>query len=151
MIFNTCGNHDLYQGHWDNWKDACYPHTSFYKFQTSGFSWYALDTASGRICPNQFNLLKEEISKDPKPKVIFTHYPLTEFRVLGIGLDETTERNLLIDLFAKNNVLLYENCYERHNICGKWRLLIWLVGGKKDQEAVFWTICKVISYNFAKM
>lgn len=121
MIFNTCGNHDLYQGHWDNWKDKCYPHTSFYKFQTSGFSWYALDTASGRICPNQFNLLKEEISKDPKPKVIFTHYPLTEFRVLGIGLDETTERNLLIDMFAKNNVKAYlagHNHYSRNNFIG---------------------------------
>ena len=121
MIFNTCGNHDLYKGHWDNWKDKCYPHTSFYKFHTSSFSWYALDTASGRICQNQYNILKEEISKDPNPKIVFTHYPLTEFKAFGIGLNGTTERNLLIDMFAKNNVKAYlagHNHYSRNNFIG---------------------------------
>lgn len=121
IIFNTCGNHDLYQSHWDNWKDSCYPHTSFYKFETTGFSWYALDTASGRICQNQYNLLKEEFSKDPKPKIVFTHYPVTEFRVLGVGLDETTERNLLIDMMVKNNVKTYlsgHNHYSRSIFLG---------------------------------
>ena len=121
IIFNTCGNHDMYQGHWDNWKVSCYPHTSFYKFQTKGLSWYALDTASGTIGSNQYEILKKEFAQDSNPKIIFTHYPLTEFRMFGIGLCETTERNLLLDLFVKNNVECYiagHNHYIRNSYFG---------------------------------
>ena len=121
IIFNTCGNHDLYQGHWDNWKESCYPNTSFYTFQTKGFSWYGLDTASGKIGPEQYEALLKEFSDDPKPKIIFTHYPLTEFRVFGIGLDETTERNLLIDTLYNNQVKTYmagHNHYIRSDFIG---------------------------------
>ncbi len=57
IVFNCCGNHDLYQGHWDNWKESCYPHTSFYKFETQGFSWYSLDTGSGRVGKKQYESL----------------------------------------------------------------------------------------------
>ena len=40
LILNSCGNHDIYQSHWDNWEKFCYPHTSFYKFKTKDISWY---------------------------------------------------------------------------------------------------------------
>ena len=125
IIFNAAGNHDLYQSHWDIWKDNCYPHTSFYKFQTSGFSWYCFDTASGTIGEQQYKKIRQEISSDPRPKIIYTHYPLTEFN-LAFGISDTTERNLLISDFAKNNVKCYfggHNHYYRydylkfHNYC----------------------------------
>lgn len=121
IVFNSCGNHDLYQGHWENWKEVCYPYTSFYKFETKSFSWYSLDTASGRVGKKQYDCLINELSDDPKAKIIFTHYPITDFKVYGIGLDETTERNLLIDIFVKNNVKTYiagHNHYKRSDYLG---------------------------------
>ena len=107
MIFNVCGNHDIYQSHWDNWKKNCYPYTSFYSFKTAGFSFYALDTASGVIGKQQYDLLKKELYSDPNPKVIFSHYPLSFFRPSGGGLCDTLERNLLINDFCKTNVKCY--------------------------------------------
>jgi len=106
MIFNSCGNHDIYQSHWGNWQSNCYPHTSFYKFETSSFSWYSLDTASGTISRQQYDLFIKAISSDPKAKIVFSHYPLTEYN-LAFGMGETTERNLLIHNLLKNNVKCY--------------------------------------------
>ena len=121
IVFNSVGNHDLYQGHWENWEASCYPHTSFYKFETKGFSWYCLDTGSGRVGKKQYESLMNAFSHDSKPKIIFTHYPVTEFKVFGIGMDETTERNLLIDAFVKNKVKTYiagHNHYKRSDYVG---------------------------------
>lgn len=121
IIFNSVGNHDLYQGHWENWKENCYPHTSFYKFETQGFSWYSLDTGSGRVGKKQYESLMNALSHDSKPKIIFTHYPISEFKFYGIGMDETTERNLLIDAFVKNKVKTYiagHNHYKRSDYLG---------------------------------
>ena len=106
LIFNSCGNHDIYQNNWENWQKTCYPHTSFYKFETAGFSWYSLDTGSGTISRQQYDIFVNAISNDTKPKVVFSHYPLSEYR-LAFGLGETTERNLLIHNFLKNNVKCY--------------------------------------------
>ena len=106
VVFNSCGNHDIYQSHWGNWQANCYPHTSFYKFETAGFSWYSLDTGSGTISRQQYDIFVKAISNDSKPKVVFSHYPLSEYR-LAFGLGETTERNLLIHNFLKNNVKCY--------------------------------------------
>lgn len=106
VVFNSCGNHDLYQSHWGNWQANCYPHTSFYKFETAGFSWYSLDTGSGTISRQQYDIFEKAISEDKKPKVVFSHYPLSEYH-LAFGLGETTERNLLIHNFLKNNVKCY--------------------------------------------
>lgn len=105
LIFNTCGNHDLYQNNWDNWEKYCYPHTSFYKFKTAGFSWYALDTGSGTIGQQQYNLLMEDIKNDNRPKIIFTHYPFVRFNFNCSNLAETTERNKMISDFARNRVV----------------------------------------------
>lgn len=106
IVFNTAGNHDIYQSHWENWQANCYPHTSFYKFETAGFSWYSLDTASGTVSRQQYDIFKSAIEKDSKPKVVYSHYPLSEYN-LAFGYGETTERNLLIDDFLKNNVKAY--------------------------------------------
>lgn len=106
MIFNSCGNHDIYQSHWDNWKNNCYPHTSFYKFKTAGLTWYCLDTASGTLGKQQYEIFKREVESDSNSKIVFSHYPLTEYN-LAFGLGETTERNLLISSLLKNKVLCY--------------------------------------------
>lgn len=102
-MMNVPGNHDLYQAHWDVWKKNCFPNKSLYSFKTQNFSWYAIDTASGSIGLNQFYQLKKAIQKDPNPKIVYTHYPILEFNLV-FGLCDTVERNLLIDLFVRNNV-----------------------------------------------
>ena len=120
IVFNAVGNHDIYQSHWGNWQSNCYPHTSFYKFETSGFSWYCLDTASGTIGRQQYDLLVQALEADSKPKVIYSHYPLNDYH-LAFGLGESTERNLLIDKFIKNNVKCYlggHNHYSCYNNIG---------------------------------
>lgn len=103
-VINVPGNHDLYKSNWENWKKNCFPNKSFFMFKTDKISWYALDTASGSIGLKQYNMLKKEIESDPNPKIVFTHYPILEFKLV-FGLCDTVERNLLIDLFVKNNVV----------------------------------------------
>lgn len=115
IVFNAAGNHDIYQSHWDNWQANCYPHTSFYKFETSGFSWYSLDTASGTLGRQQYEIFIQAIEADPKPKVVYSHYPLTEYH-LAFGLGETTERNLLIDKFIRNNVKCYLGGHNHYSV-----------------------------------
>lgn len=105
-VFNAVGNHDIYQSGYDNWEKYCYPHTSFYRFETPDFNFYALDTGTGNIGTKQYNFLKNTLSSDSKPKIIFTHYPLFTDRFF-FSMEDTTERNLLIDLCAKNKVKLY--------------------------------------------
>ena len=104
VIFNCCGNHDIYQNNWDNWEANCYPNTSFYKFHTKNFSWYCLDTASGTFGLNQYRKIIQDFEFDKRRKVIFTHYPFFRFNMDCANLGETTERNKLLSDFAKNNV-----------------------------------------------
>ncbi len=106
LIFNACGNHDIYQGNWDNWEKNCYPHTSFYKFETSKFSWYCLDTASGTIGIKQYQKIHDAITYDSRPKIVFTHYRFVRFNYSTANMAETTERNKLISDFYKNKVKL---------------------------------------------
>ncbi|MCQ2592343.1 MAG: metallophosphoesterase [Treponema sp.] len=102
---NVPGNHDIYCSNWKNWKKNCFPYKSFYCFKTQSFSWYALDTASGSLGLFQYNQLKNAMENDPNPKIVFSHYPIIEFNFV-FGLCDTVERNLLLDLFVKNNVKL---------------------------------------------
>ena len=105
VILNSCGNHDIYQSHWDNWEKNCYPHTSFYKFQTQGLSWYSLDSASGTFGVKQYNKMISDFKTDSRKKIIFTHYPFTHFNTNCGNMAETTERNKMISDFANNNVI----------------------------------------------
>lgn len=105
-VYNSVGNHDVYQSGWDNWCKYTYPGTSFYKFETQTLSFYSLDTGTGNIGTKQMESLKKQICSDSKPKIIFTHYPLYT-NTFFFTMEDTTERNMLIDLFAKNDVKLY--------------------------------------------
>lgn len=105
LILNACGNHDIYQNNWDNWERECYPYTSFYSFKTQKLSWYCLDTASGVVGLKQYNYLLSELKKDSRAKIVFTHYPIIQSNFGCAHLGETTERNLLISAFRKNNVI----------------------------------------------
>ena len=104
LIFNACGNHDIYQNNWENWERECYPYTSFYRFQTTNFSWYCLDTASGAVGYEQYKKLMAVFELDPRPKIVFTHYPYVRFNINCSNMAETTERNLMISDFYKNKV-----------------------------------------------
>lgn len=105
-VFNSIGNHDLYNSGFPKWKANCYPHTSFYDFKTSRFSFYSLDTGSGGPGFEQLASLKSAFASDSNPKIIFTHYPMYA-SPLQFSMNDTTERNLMMSLFAKNNVKLY--------------------------------------------
>lgn len=105
IVLNVCGNHDAYQNNYANWEESCYPHTTFYSFKTQKLSWYCLDTVSGTIGENQYNQLMDLFEKDSRQKIIFTHYPFTRFNYDCSNMAETTERNILISDFAKNNVI----------------------------------------------
>lgn len=105
-VFNVAGNHDLYNSGWDNWRINCYPHTSFYNFKTSGFSFYGLDTGSGGPGYEQLTSLQSAFSVDSKPKIVFSHYPFFSDSLV-FSMCDSTERNLALDMFQKNNVRLY--------------------------------------------
>lgn len=102
-IFNVVGNHDLYNSGWDNWVASNEPGTSFYRFKTKNFSWYAIDTGSGTLGTNQYNTLQTLMYLDSNPKVVLMHYPLS-FSNFVFCLQDTTERNNLISLFGATSV-----------------------------------------------
>lgn len=105
--FNVVGNHDLYNSGWDYYKDYAFPGTSFYRFKTSGLSWYFIDTGSGSLGKNQFKKLKNAMKSDPNPKFIFTHFPIYADGFFYFCMQNTMERNLLISLCAKTKVLRF--------------------------------------------
>lgn len=105
-VFNTVGNHDLYNSGWQNWQAYAYPNTSFYKFETADYSFYSLDSGSGGLGKNQLKALEDSMKRDPKPKIVFTHYPVYTQTFL-FCMEDSTERNKLIAMFAENNVKLF--------------------------------------------
>lgn len=107
-ILNVLGNHDLYQDGYEIWKSYSYPGESFYIFKTNDVNYYFLDSASGSFGSKQYKLLKEAMEKDSKPKIVFTHYPIYT-NMFGVSIDDSTERNLMINLFNRNNVIGYFN------------------------------------------
>lgn len=138
-VYNCVGNHDLYQSGWNGWKSNCYPFTSFYKFETPGFSFYSLDTGSGEMGNRQLESFKRGLEQDSKPKLVFTHYPIYT-PALFFNYSDTTERNLVLHYMAKNNVKLllgghlhyfehydlgsYQNyCIPSYRYKGQWALI----------------------------
>lgn len=111
-FLNVVGNHDLYRDNgYENYEKYCYPHCSYYKFETSKLVWYGLDTASGTLGSRQLASLKNELPREVKKPVIITHVPFaSEGKALGIMpfcLRDTTERNILISLFSQCKILGY--------------------------------------------
>lgn len=106
QTFTTCGNHDMYHYSWEDWQEIVYPYTSFFKIPAANVSFYSLDTATGTIGRNQMHQLEKAFAADPNPKFVISHYPLytqTNF----LALEDTIERNELLQLFADNQVKMY--------------------------------------------
>lgn len=104
-VISTVGNHDLYNSGWDLYQKYCYPHCTLFHFETKGISWYSIDTGTGNIGIKQYNIIRKALFSDDKPKIVLSHYPLTNSKWLGaVSLHDSTERNLLIDLYSRTNV-----------------------------------------------
>ena len=104
-IFNTLGNHDLYNKGWKHWKELIAPYTPLYYFKTSSFSWYFLDTADGTVGVPQYDVVSRAYAEDDSPKIVCVHNPLHADASLASYMHDSTTRNLLISLFARSNVL----------------------------------------------
>ena len=104
-VYAVLGNHDTYNNGWEVWKRRVYPYTSYYTFTTAdGFSYYFLDSGNGTLGEAQLNDVIARMKDDPRPKLVFTHYPIYGNAIYYFTLQDTMERNLLIDAFARNNV-----------------------------------------------
>lgn len=112
-IYTILGNHDLYNNGWTDWKKTVYPYKSTYYFSLSSgaadydpllFSFYFVDTGNGAFGTDQLDAFEKLLKSDPNPKMIFSHYPFYSDNVPFMALEDTTERNYLLSLFAKNNV-----------------------------------------------
>lgn len=114
-IYNIIGNHDLYNNGWSEWSSIMYPHTSFYKFETSKYSWYFIDSASGTVGGYQFNALSSSLKNDDKPKFMFSHVPIYAEDTLYFTMQNTQERNLLIAQCARNNVEFFIDGHTHKN------------------------------------
>ena len=63
-----------------------------------------MDTGNGAFGTDQLDAFEKLLKSDPNPKMIFSHYPFYSDNVPFMALEDTTERNYLLSLFAKNNV-----------------------------------------------
>ncbi|MCR5724320.1 MAG: metallophosphoesterase [Treponema sp.] len=109
-IYTILGNHDLYNNGWSVWKDSIYPYTSYYAFSaqadssTSGFSYYFLDSGNGSLGNTQLTDFFARLSADSRPKIVFSHYAVYAGGIFYFTLQDTMERNLLLDAFARHQV-----------------------------------------------
>ncbi len=106
-VLGLLGNHDIYNSGWIHWISHVKPNTAYYRFSTSRYSWYFLDSANGTLGEAQFNDLIDELQTDKKEKLIFSHYPLYQDGVFYFALLDSRERAKLIAAFAENDVLYY--------------------------------------------
>jgi len=106
-LYNIVGNHDLYNSGWNAWEKTMYPHTSFYKFETPSFSWYFLDSASGTLGGYQYDALEEEMYLDKKKKLVFSHVPVYADNNLYFTMQNTEERNKLINTCAATSTQFF--------------------------------------------
>ena len=120
-IYSILGNHDLYNNGVEHYDDFCYPYISSYYFAIGGFGYYFLDTANGTLGENQLEDFKDRISADPRPKIVFTHYPIYagagNEKYILMRLQNTMERNTLLTYFSKYNV---KQVYEGHIHARTW-------------------------------
>lgn len=109
-IYSILGNHDLYNNGWDDWKDKVYPYRSTYYFSLSAgssstpFSFYFVDTGNGAFGKKQLDGLEELMEADKNPKMVFSHYPFYSDQTPVMAIEDTTERNYLLDLFERTDV-----------------------------------------------
>jgi 3',5'-cyclic AMP phosphodiesterase CpdA len=103
-VYSIAGNHDLYNNGWQYYTKYCKPYVSYYHFTTGNFLWYALDSGSGTLGGNQLRNLINNLKNDPKPKIVFSHYPIYGNGDFFSFLSDPHERAALISAFAKYNV-----------------------------------------------
>ena len=84
--------------------------------------------------------MKKDMEADPNPKIVFSHYPLSEYH-LAFGLGDTTERNLLISTFLKNNVRCYFGGHNHYSHFSDMGLYDYCCPSFRFNEA--WTVLHV--------
>jgi len=104
-VYAVPGNHDCDDGG-GLYLSMVYPYKSCYRINTPGLSYYFLDSAEGSHGDEQISNLKAAMGRDAKKKIVLSHYPLYS-SAFSDKLLKSTERAVLITLFAKSNVLRY--------------------------------------------
>lgn len=102
-VYNAVGNHDLYNGGYDVWQNLIAGHT-LYHFAAGALSWYFIDTASGALGQKQYYALKDAFESDKKVKAVLSHFPFYADGKFYFCMQNTTERNTVISLFARRKV-----------------------------------------------
>lgn len=103
-VYNAVGNHDLYNSGYDVWSAYVSPYT-FYHFSAGHLSWYFIDSASGALGRRQYTELSDAMEHDDGYKVVLSHFPLYAGGKFYFCMQDTTERNMLLSLFAKHKVI----------------------------------------------
>ncbi|MBQ4378987.1 MAG: metallophosphoesterase [Treponema sp.] len=135
-IYSILGNHDLYHDGSVHFMKHIFPYKSSYFFtvdadsdkSTGAFSYFFLDTANGTMGADQLEDFRKKLEADSNPKIVLSHYPVwaggTE-PFMFMVLQNTTERNLLLSYFAKNNARqIFEGHAHKfygHDYNGKFR------------------------------
>lgn len=101
--FFAVGNHDLFNQGFEQYREIVYPHTLF-RFESGGFSYYFIDTASGFLGRRQMEILRKAFAKDKNPKIVASHFPIWSEGHFYFSLQDSSERNLLISYMGKDNV-----------------------------------------------
>lgn len=101
--FAALGNHDLYNGGWNGFRTLVGP--SYYRLSAGAVSLYVVDSANGTLGQAQLDRLAADFAADPKPKLVFCHYPVRgNDAYVYYRLTNPRERAWLLDLFARNRV-----------------------------------------------
>lgn len=109
-VYSVVGNHDLYNSGWDHYEDLVYPNVDFYRFVINNISYYFLDSGSGSLGKQQFNMFKSAMASDPNYKIICNHYPAygtSDFFASYYSLQNTLEADQLLTILKKCKAIAY--------------------------------------------
>jgi len=126
--YSAVGNHDLYNGGWSLFKEYMGP--SFFRLSVGDYSLYVVDSGQGTLGDYQIGELTSEFAADPKPKIVFSHYPVYAASdvLYYYRLSNPREVAELLDLFAQSDVKLI--------IAGHWHYLAHESIGSMDEWLV---------------
>ena len=105
-VYAIPGNHDCDDGG-NLYLKNIFPYRTYYRINTSKFSFYFLDSAEGSHGDAQIENLRQIIKSDSRNKIVFSHYPLYAPESFTDKLNKSVERAVLISLFGKSNVSYY--------------------------------------------
>lgn len=158
--FIIAGNHDIFYGGWEQWKDLFHSSTYYYFVQTPSFKdiYIMLDSANGTLGEKQLEWLEDVLEKKRpgcRHCIVGVHTnmfrtDLSQFPSTNFTLEETYT---LTSLFSKNSVNLVLSGHDHFRDVTSYKGVTYITldqikDGTSNASHMIFDIGQVIDYQF---